>query len=184
MAVQNGKDKPNSKNKMNIRVGDKFKYNEGTWKVESISETERGDMCSPVETYYDNYHKYTYQKGMQHAFGRSYIEKGLITNNKEKSKTMANEKYYRVKKDNFLWSEGAILKQDLERGKESEKYGYAPINDIWDTTENNGTEYITGRIIENNPEWFERVYEVNLLTKTVYRTKEEAKEFITKNFKD
>lgn len=58
-------------------------------------------------------------------------------------------KYYRVTKDNFLWKEGAILKGDD---------GYRPIEDMWDTTKYNSTEYISAPIIENNPEWFERVY--------------------------
>lgn len=86
-------------------------------------------------------------------------------------------KFYRVKKDNFLWKEGAILKQD-----ESES-GYEPVTDIWNVLENQ-TEYITSRVIENNSEWFERVYEVNGLTKAIYLAKDKAIEYYNKNFQE
>lgn len=79
-------------------------------------------------------------------------------------------KHYRVIKNNFLWEEGAILKAD---GR-----GYVPIEDVWDATEHNGEEYISTSIVENNPEWFQRVYSLNLLSKTVYKTKEEMKEYL------
>lgn len=80
-------------------------------------------------------------------------------------------KYYRVKQDNFLWEKGAILKQDGS--------GYTPIEDIWDKTEFNGTEYISTKIIESQPEWFERVYTDNV-EKMVFKTKEQLKELFGK----
>ena len=89
-------------------------------------------------------------------------------------------KFYRVIKDNFLWEKGAIL-QNTASGSTGQ--GYQPISDIWDTTEHNSTEYISAKIIESNPEWFERVYQINLLSKTVYKLKAEAKEFTNKEFK-
>jgi hypothetical protein len=82
-------------------------------------------------------------------------------------------KYYRVLKDNFLWEIGAILKEnDL-------KNGYVPIEDIWDVTEFNCKEYISSRIIENNPDWFERVYPDNL-DKLIFKTKEELRKAFEK----
>jgi len=80
-------------------------------------------------------------------------------------------KYYRVKKDTFLWEEGAVLKSDGN--------GYRPMEDIWDTTPFNGSEYISDKIVENNPDWFERVYTDNL-EKMVFKTKEQLKEVYNK----
>jgi len=79
-------------------------------------------------------------------------------------------KYYRVKKDNFLWKKGAILEM-----KDGEN-GYDPISDLWDNTEVNQGEYITARVVEapENAEWFERVYEMSQGKKAVYMVKEKA----------
>ncbi len=84
--------------------------------------------------------------------------------------------HYRVIKDNFLWEVGAIISS--EGGG-----GYRPETDLWDKTKYNETEYISTRIVENNPEFFERVYEVNLINKVVYRTKAQYKEFVNDQFK-
>lgn len=92
-------------------------------------------------------------------------------------------KYYRVKKDTFLWQAGAILEIDRENGS---KGGYSPISDIWDVItdkEDVDGEYISAVFVENNPEWFERVYKVDLATKTIYEVKEKAKELMTKSYK-
>lgn len=80
-------------------------------------------------------------------------------------------KYVRVLQDNFLWSKNAILKYDTEN-----ENGYAPIDDIWDTTEVNGGEYISNRIIEaeENAKYFERVYPISGLKKKLFGTKKQA----------
>ena len=85
-------------------------------------------------------------------------------------------KYYRVKKATFMWEEGAILS--------NEGGGYRTINDIWNAV-NLGNEYITDHIIENpeNAQWFERVYKVDTVTRTVYEVKEKAKELLNRDFK-
>ncbi len=91
---------------------------------------------------------------------------------------MSTKKHYRVKRDNFLWQVGAILENCANNGS------YMPLDktDIWNVTEYNGGECISSRIIENNPEYFERVYAVNLLTKTVYKLKAEAAELMAKSY--
>lgn len=81
-------------------------------------------------------------------------------------------KYYRVKKDTFLWAEGAVLKINDN--------GYIPIEDIWNKTEDQ-TEYITCRLVEKNPEWFERVYKDDLKG-LYYRTKDQMVELYGKTF--
>lgn len=87
-------------------------------------------------------------------------------------------KYYRVKKDNFLWKEGAILQIS---GPTSV---YRPIEDIWDNTPCNGNEHISSRIIENenNLEWFERVYKDNIAG-SLYRTADQLKQTYKDAFK-
>ena len=82
-------------------------------------------------------------------------------------------KYYKVLKDNFLWINGAILKEN------DNKSGYIPIEDIYYKLDDI-KEYISKKIIEETPEYFQRVYPVNLLTKTIYKLKEEALEIINK----
>lgn len=74
--------------------------------------------------------------------------------------------YFRVKKDTFLWEEGAIL---FDKGN-----GHVvPIEDIWNKTENQ-TEYITRRIVEdpNNADYFEKVYK-DSITGNLYKTKDQ-----------
>lgn len=86
------------------------------------------------------------------------------------------KKFYRVKKDTFMWLEGAILEYDEDEGN-----GYGAINDLWDAVELDG-EYITANIIEKNPDWFERVYEMSKAGKAVYVTKEKAREMASQFF--
>ncbi len=90
-----------------------------------------------------------------------------------------SKKYYRVIKDTFMWEAGAILKFDSSQGS---KGGYEAISDIWDATTLYG-EYISKSIIEENPDWFERVYEINVLGKVSFATKEVAKATAAKLFK-
>ena len=59
---------------------------------------------------------------------------------------------YRVLKDNFLWKKDAILKMTSD-GK-----GYNSVDNLHDMP-HTGTEYISSRIIENSPEWFEPIEE-------------------------
>ena len=67
------------------------------------------------------------------------------------------EKYYRVLKDNFLWKRGAILLFDPKEGVDG---GYRPINDVlfWNANSYVLDEYISARIVESSPDWFEQVY--------------------------
>lgn len=87
------------------------------------------------------------------------------------------KKYYRVKKDNFLWKEGAILSNTHENG-------YAPIEDIWDNTPINGKEYISAQIIEHesNAEYFERVY-ADSVVGSIFRTADQLRQFYKESFK-
>lgn len=89
-------------------------------------------------------------------------------------------KYYRVIQNTFMWGKGAILKECKDSGREG---GYEPTSDIWDTTDFNEGEYISARIIEKSPKYFRRVYKVNLLTKVVYKTKAQAQELLSKEYK-
>jgi hypothetical protein len=78
-------------------------------------------------------------------------------------------KFYRVKKDNYQFDAGAILK--LEEGR------YVPISDLWDRVDGAATG-IGKKLVEakQNEEWFDRVYDVNVLGKTKYLAKEAARE--------
>ena len=81
-------------------------------------------------------------------------------------------KFYRVKKTNFLWDEGAILECDAREG---ENGGYRAISDLWDRMDL-GSEYISAPIIEapENAEFFERVYPLGAIEKKLFGTKKQA----------
>lgn len=86
-------------------------------------------------------------------------------------------KFYRVKKENFLWEVWAILKEE----KEDAWTWYSPIDDCFKKFDND--EYISSIIVENSPEYFERVYEVkSFLDKIVYETKEKAMTLVSKMY--
>lgn len=94
----------------------------------------------------------------------------MLPKSSKETKKMTT-KYYRVKKDLPAWNAGAILKLD------SCDNTYVSINDLWDSTavekvEDSVCEH--AGIVENSPEWFERVYEVGLLGKTKYLVKDAA----------
>lgn len=88
------------------------------------------------------------------------------------------KKFYKVIKENFMWDLGAVL----ENSANGEK-GYYPIDGIWLKREGSD-EYISDYIIEKSPDYFQKVYHVNLISKTVYKIKEEAKEMWAKQYKD
>ncbi len=88
------------------------------------------------------------------------------------------DKYYRVKKENFLWKAGAILKNH----KYTNSRGYAPIEDVWNRV--GGDDYITDIYVEapENTEYFERVYPDTISGK-LFRTKDQVVEAYEKAFK-
>lgn len=85
-------------------------------------------------------------------------------------------KYYRVKKDTFLWKQGAILKQ--------EGNGYRALEDIWDAIPVVGGEYISTRIVEHrdNAAFFERIYQ-DTITGRLFRTKDQLSVLYEETFK-
>ncbi len=105
--------------------------------------------------------------------GRYMVEKQLeLVTIHNQINTM--EKYYRLKKDLPGSLAGCVVKKDGD--------GYSPINDLFDTDAvDEGQEiFYSGYTIEHAPDWWERVYPINLITKTVYKLKEEAKEYFAK----
>lgn len=101
--------------------------------------------------------------------GENWVDKEL-----ELIKENSNmSKFYRVKKDTPAWEAGAILKHDSDKS-------YSPISDLWNTEAADEAIKDTplcmrAALIENCPEWFERVYEVSVLGKSKYLIKEGAK---------
>lgn len=116
----------------------------------------------------------------------SYSLATRLWNNKpikeEKSKNMSETtKMYRVLKDTTYATEGAILKREASN--------YEAIADYWDTPATERARKAGSRPaftvyeVEDNPEWFERVYEISRLGKLVYATKEMAVKEAAKLFK-
>lgn len=116
---------------------------------------------------------------------RPYIWNGidsLVKVDKSNKKENKNMKYYRVIQDTPAWLKGAILKQDGET--------YEPISDLWNTDahDKKASDVIDysemDYIIENSPEWFERVHEVSVLGKMQYLTTTAARKSYNKLFKE
>jgi hypothetical protein len=87
-------------------------------------------------------------------------------------------KYYRVVKDHPIWEVGTIL------SNEKDERNYYPISDVF-VKEIEGLDdnwYEDSKLIENQSEWFERVYEMSQGSKLVFVTKEKAKEMASKFF--
>lgn len=81
-------------------------------------------------------------------------------------------KFYRVKKDTPTWKAGAIIKTGLVTTD-----NYSAISDLWDVVENKDDRFIwteDPNIVENSPEWFERVYDISILGKVKYLVKDAA----------
>ena len=92
---------------------------------------------------------------------------------------MAN-KFYRTTKASFLWDEGIIIENSAVSG--GKVIGYKPVDNVFEN-KYVPCEYVSSEIVENNPEWFEEVYPVSFLTKTVYKGIDEAKESIKKMYR-
>lgn len=61
--------------------------------------------------------------------------------------------------------------------------GYLPINDIYEVNDFIKGEYLSIEIIENNPDFFGRVYKINLIKSVVFKGREEAKKLLNKEYK-
>lgn len=87
-----------------------------------------------------------------------------------------SDKYYKVIKDMPAMQKGGIF---VKKEGSSE---YSPLNDlhVQPCLENRGNWTELSAVVENSPEFFTRVYPVNLLTKIVYKSKEEAREIFSK----
>jgi hypothetical protein len=85
-------------------------------------------------------------------------------------------KFYRVIKDHPLLDVGAIL------SNEKESRAYCPINDLFtkDVKDIDEDWYEMADLVENQPEWFERVYKATLATQTKYLAKDKAREIYDK----
>jgi hypothetical protein len=92
------------------------------------------------------------------------------------------KKFYKVIKENPLWEVGAILENNENGGR-----GYSPIDDIFlrhEVPDDFNGEYLSGYVVEDSPEYFQRVYKVDLATRVLYETKEKAMELLKKQFKE
>lgn len=82
-------------------------------------------------------------------------------------------KFYKVLQDTPLFLKGAILRKD------NDNENYIPISDLWNTDsvekhlDDSAVEY--DKVVENSPEWYQRVYEVTILKKAHYLSKLEAR---------
>lgn len=85
-------------------------------------------------------------------------------------------KYYRVIKENFLWEVGTIISNDNNGGD------YLPADDVF-ANKYNPNEYISDSIVENTPEYFERVYKLNLVNKIKYLAEDKYRDLIKKSYK-
>lgn len=110
--------------------------------------------------------------GLQHHWHEHYMK--LLPEEKvyKKGETMsATTRYYRVIKDHPAFEMGAVLSDE----NYSKKY---QVTDSVFLKEVEGIEscgyYEGGTIVENQPEWFERVYPISDLKKKLFGTRKQA----------
>lgn len=103
------------------------------------------------------------------------LESALKTTKEQKA---VSKKFYKVIKDNPLWEVGAILEL------KNDQYHALDGVDMWDKCEELKDSWLGFRVVEKSPDFFEKVYPVNLLTKTVYKCKAEAQEIWNTIYKD
>lgn len=91
-------------------------------------------------------------------------------------------KYYRVIKENFLWDVWAILERKSypDRG-----HHYAAISEVFVKNEppiNRSFEVISEYVVENQPEYFERVYNTDTVLWQLYKTKDQMKAYLVEKY--
>lgn len=154
------------KSKMAFKVGDKFKV------VENLYPNKNIEGNIGTVTYVDSdemHYKVQWNNGGISENWRDEGDMQLITTNT----SISMEKFYRAKKDMPAITAGGIVRKNGS--------SYETINDLFLTDAVEGDRCtFNAYTVENAPEWWERVYEVNLLSKTVYKLKEQAKEFFAK----
>lgn len=77
-------------------------------------------------------------------------------------------RFYKNLKENFLFVKDAIISDEKNNS------GYVPIDPIFYTTDRTTSEYISREIIENLPEYFERVYPIGELKRRFFGSKIQA----------
>lgn len=87
-----------------------------------------------------------------------------------------NDKYYLSKNDCPLFKKGAILL------KKTGETIYRPISDLWTVVEGTEEYGYVADVVEKNPDWFERVYNVGKGDKKVFATKDKARELSSSMF--
>lgn len=88
---------------------------------------------------------------------------------------------YKLLKALPQFAEGAILKKDGDSYKAVSALYYSVAAEESGATPSISAKYVEH---ESNSDWFQRVYEVNLVTKTVYKVREEALALIEKEYKN
>ena len=148
-------------------------------RVRSIFTGQRGTITNSVWGY-SNFWDVTYD-------GYSYsqqINENQLTLVDEPNKQQANnkmEKFYSVKKDTYLFTAGAILSN-----KENSTQ-YKATDDIWHVEGNetlrkflDGAPAVAADVVENSPDWFERVYKVSSIRGMAYVVKSAMKDLMSK----
>jgi len=92
-------------------------------------------------------------------------------------------KYYKVIKDHPFWEIGAIIGSD--KRIEGQLNTYTAIEDVWDKFEFKDVENDDysewSKVIENAPEFFQRVYR-NKVEEMIFYTKDELKKLYEAKF--
>lgn len=82
-------------------------------------------------------------------------------------------RYYKTLKETPLWEEGAIISNCKDSDSD---YGYRPVDTIFvkDVDGLDDSWYEGAKAVENQPDWFMRVYPIGKLEKMVFGDKKQA----------
>lgn len=88
-------------------------------------------------------------------------------------------RYYKVIKDHPYWEVGAIIK-----GGDGDNY--CPTDDLFlkDIDGLTTGNYVEDVVVENSPDFFERVYQVSVLKRVKYLSKADARKVTAQSYKD
>lgn len=103
--------------------------------------------------------------GRVHTWHKEYTKNLSKRENESMSDTT---KYFRVIKEHPLWEVGAII------SNEKKPTSYSPVVSVWNKFDDMETWTEGATLVEQQDEWFERVYPLGKLEKMVFGDKKQA----------
>ena len=147
-------------------------------KVRSLYHGQNGIIIEgPLYGYVGTVWKVSFEGRYPENCNESQLMLVAEPNKQQENKKM--EKFYKVMQDTYLFKKGAVLSNKDNSSQ------FKATHDIWNVEGNDilnkfmsGEPGIASDIVENSPEWFQRVYSKKSLTGIYYVTKEKLRDLL------